>query len=152
MVTIVSSPTALLDLVGCDLGPGEWIPVPRNDIEHFAAATHHPSWSYSASEFTNEGPCDEGIAPGCFTLALLMPMWSQLLVIERAGPAVHFGFNRVRFLSPVPAGSRVRLGATVAAVEEVKGNGYQVTVAGTVECNRSDKPAVVAEMVYRYYS
>jgi len=55
-------------------------------------------------------------------------------------------------LSPVPAGSRVRLGATVAAVEEVKGNGYQVTVAGTVECNRSDKPAVVAEMVYRYYN
>ena len=152
MPTTVSTPKDLLDLVGHDLGFSEWLPVPQTDIDKFADATHDHQWIHTDVERAKNGPFGETIAHGYLTLSLLIPLWSELLVIDNLAMAVNYGLNKVRFPAPVPAGSKVRLGARVAAVEEVKGNGYQVTVSGTVECNRSDKPVVIAEMVYRYYA
>lgn len=152
MTTTIASPKELLDLAGSDLGVSDWLEVPQSDINTFAKATHDDQWIHTDVERAKSGPFGETIAHGYLTLSLLIPLWSQLLVITDLKMAVNYGLNKVRFPAPVPAGSRVRLAASVVSVEEVKGNGYQVTVAATVECSRSDKPVVVAEMVYRYYS
>ncbi len=152
MPTTVATPKGLLDLTGADLGVSEWLEVPQSDINTFAEATHDHQWIHTDVERAKTGPFGETIAHGYLTLALLIPLWSELLVITDLKMAVNYGLNKVRFPAPVPAGSRIRLAATVTSVEEVKGDGYQVTVAATVECSRSDKPVLIAEMVYRYYS
>lgn len=152
MPTTVATPKDLLDLTGADLGVSEWLEVPQSDINTFAEATHDHQWIHTDVERAKTGPFGETIAHGYLTLALLIPLWSELLVITDLKMAVNYGLNKVRFPAPVPAGSRIRLAATVTSVEEVKGDGYQVTVAATVECSRSDKPVLIAEMVYRYYS
>ncbi len=65
--------------------------------------------------------------------------------------AVNYGLNKVRFPAPVPAGSRVRLNATLAAAEEVNGNGIQASINSVMHLEGADKPACVAQMVHRYY-
>ncbi|AZG46806.1 MaoC family dehydratase [Gordonia insulae] len=151
MTTTISSPKDLLDLAGQDLGVSEWLEVPQRDIDTFAEATHDHQWIHTDVERAKTGPFGETIAHGYLTLSLLIPLWSEILEITELKMAVNYGLNKVRFPAPVPAGSSIRLAANVVSVEEVKGGGYQVTVAATVECNRSEKPVVIAEMVYRYY-
>lgn len=150
--TTIATAHELPALAGSDLGYSDWLAVPQSDIDLFAEATHDHQWIHVDPEKAKTGPFKETIAHGYLTLSLLIPLWSQLLEIKDLGMAINYGLNKVRFPAPVPAGAKVRLAATVAAVEEVTGGGYQVTVNGTVECNRSEKPAVVAEMVYRYYA
>lgn len=152
MTTTIDSPKDLLDLAGHDLGVSQWLEVPQSDINTFAEATHDHQWIHTDVERAKSGPFGETIAHGYLTLSLLIPLWSEILEIKELKMAVNYGLNKVRFPAPVPAGSSIRLAASVTSVEEVKGNGYQVTVAATVECNRSEKPVVIAEMVYRYYS
>lgn len=152
MTITIDSPKDLLDLAGRDLGVSQWLEVPQSDINTFAEATHDHQWIHTDVERAKSGPFGETIAHGYLTLSLLIPLWSEILEIKELGMAVNYGLNKVRFPAPVPAGSSIRLAAGVTSVEEVKGNGYQVTAAATVECNRSEKPVVIAEMVYRYYS
>jgi acyl dehydratase len=151
MTHTIDSPRDLLSLAGTDLGTSDWLEVPQSDIDMFAKATHDDQWIHTDPERAKTGPFGETIAHGYLTLSLLIPLWSEILEIQNLGMAINYGLNKVRFPAPVPAGSKVRLAAKVVAVEEVGPKGYQVTVAGTVECNRTEKPAAVAEMVYRYY-
>ncbi|QZY47056.1 MaoC family dehydratase [Mycolicibacterium austroafricanum] len=152
MTTTITTPHDLPSLAGSDLGHSDWLEIPQSDIDLFADATHDHQWIHVDPEKAKDGPFKETIAHGYLTLSLLIPLWSELLEIKELSMAINYGLNKVRFPAPVPAGAKVRLAATVAAVEEVSGGGYQVTVNGTVESNRSEKPAVVAEMVYRYYA
>ncbi len=152
MTTTISAPKNLLDLVGEQLGPGEWLAVPQADIDMFAKATHDEQWIHVDVERAKAGPFGGTIAHGYLTLALLVPLWSDLLVIENLGMGVNYGLNKVRFPAPVPANSRVRLAATITGVEEVAGNGVQILVEGTMECDQAAKPVCVAELVLRYYA
>ena len=151
MSTTVKTPKDLHDLVGQSLGTGEWLEVPQSDIDLFARATHDDQWIHIDVERAKSGPFGETIAHGFLTLSLLIPLWSRLLVIEDVGMAVNYGLNKVRFPAPVPAGSKIRLSATVLSVEDVAGGAVQLTAQGTVECDRASKPVCVAEMVHRYY-
>ena len=152
MTTTISAPKNLLDLVGEQLGPGEWLAVPQADIDMFAKATHDEQWIHVDVERAKAGPFGGTIAHGYLTLALLVPLWSDLLVIENLGMGVNYGLNKVRFPAPVPANSRVRLAATITGVEEVAGNGVQILVAATMECDQAAKPVCIAELVLRYYA
>ena len=151
VTTTVSRPADLTSLVGQQLGPGEWLDVPQSDIDLFAKATHDEQWIHCDVEKAKTGPFGQTIAHGYLTLSLLIPLWSQLLVIENRSMAVNYGLNKVRFPAPVPANSRVRLAATITEVEEIAGNGVQVVITCTVECDATPKPVCVAEMVHRYY-
>jgi len=115
----------------------------------FADATGDHQWIHVDPERARSGPFGQTIAHGYLTLALLIPLWTEILVIENIRVAVNYGLNRVRFPAPVPVGSAVRLRARVDAVEEVR-DGVQLTVDFTVEVRGADKPAVVAQAVYRY--
>jgi acyl dehydratase len=152
MTTTVATPKDLLGLIGTPLGTTAWLPVPQSDIDLFAKATHDEQWIHVDPERAKDGPFGGTIAHGYLTLSLLIPLWSQLLVIEKLGMAVNYGLNKVRFPAPVPAGSNLRVEATIVEVEEVAGNGVQVTIDATMFCDASAKPVCVAQMVHRYYA
>jgi acyl dehydratase len=152
MTTTVATPKDLHGLVGQPLGTTDWLPVPQSDIDLFARATHDEQWIHVDPERAKDGPFGGTIAHGYLTLSLLIPLWSRLLVIENLSMAVNYGLNKVRFPAPVPAGSNLRLEATVAAVEEVGENGVQVTIDATLHCDAAAKPVCVAQMVHRYYA
>jgi len=87
----------------------------------FADATDDHRWIHTDPERARTGPYRGPIAHGYLTLSLLIPLWSEILQIEGITMAVNYGLNRVRFPAPVPVGSKIRLGATLAEVKDVKG-------------------------------
>ncbi len=150
MTLTVKTPRDLLEMVGTDLGSSSWIEVTQNDIDLFAEATRDHQWIHTDVERAAHGPFGTTIAHGYLTLALVIPLWSELLVVEGVGMSVNYGLNKLRFPAPVPSGSRVRLSARIADVSDVTG-GVQVVVDMTMEIEAAEKPACVAQAVYRFY-
>jgi acyl dehydratase len=134
---------------GLELGPSAWREITQQRIDAFAAATDDPQWIHVDPVRAADGPFGTTIAHGYLTLALLVPFAYELLPVEDAALTVNYGLNRVRFPSPVPSGSRVRARFRVESAEPVTG-GTQVTMAATVEREGAEKPACVAELVFRF--
>ena len=150
MTTTIKEPKDLLELIGQELGTSDWLDIPQSDINLFAEATHDQQWIHVDVERAKTCPFKGPIAHGYLTLSLLIPLWSEILIIENLGMAVNYGLNKVRFPAPVPAGSRVRLTATLAAVQEVSG-GIQASIDAVMQLEGASKPACIAQMVHRYY-
>lgn len=140
----------LKKLAGSDLGSSEWTDVTQERIGTFADATDDHQWIHTDPERAKEGPFGAPIAHGYLTLSLFIPMFTELLDVEGVTTKVNYGLNKVRFPAPVPAGSRIRLAARLAGVEDVPG-GVQITVDGTVEIEGAAKPACVLQSVSRFY-
>ncbi|WP_062992067.1 MaoC family dehydratase [Nocardia anaemiae] len=151
MATTVDKPTDLLDLIGTELGTSDWLEIPQRDIDMFAEATHDQQWIHVDVERAKTGPFGGTIAHGYLTLSLLIPLWSQILVIENRGMAINYGLNKVRFPAPVPAGAKVRLTATLADATDLGDGAVQVTVDAIMEREGADKPVCIAQMVHRYF-
>ncbi|OAH16602.1 MaoC family dehydratase [Streptomyces jeddahensis] len=151
MSITVSGLDELKKLAGGDLGTSEWITVSQERINGFADATGDHQWIHTDPERAKEGPFGGPIAHGYLTLALFIPLFTELLEVEGVTTKVNYGLNKVRFPSPVPAGSRIRLVARLAEVEEI-GGGVQVTVDGTIEIEGGTKPACVLQSVSRFYA
>ena len=135
---------------GQDLGRSEWVEVTQEQVDRFADATGDHQWIHvDVERATKESPFGGPIAHGYLTLSLLIPMWEQVLTVTDAAVAVNYGLNKVRFPAPVPSGSKLRLTATLADVEEIKG-GYQLTVAAVIEREGGEKPVCIAEPVFRF--
>jgi acyl dehydratase len=149
--TVVQGLDEIEQLAGVGLGPSRWLEITQGRVNTFADATDDHQWIHVDPERAKTGPYGETIAHGYLTLALVIPLWTELLRIDGARVAVNYGLNRVRFPAPVPVGSRIRLLARVASVEQVAGGGVQLTAVFTVERDGGDKPAAVAEAIYRYY-
>ena len=141
----------LTGLVGTELGTSAWVEVTQEQVDLFADATGDHQWIHVDVERANrESPFGGPIAHGYLTLSLLIPMWSEVLVVSDATMGVNYGLNKVRFPSPVPVGSKLRLTATLTDVEEVAG-GLQVTAAAVIEAEGGSKPVCIAEPVFRFY-
>lgn len=151
MSVTVKSPAELLDMVGADLGISSWIEVSQAAVDGFAEATGDHQWIHVDVERAKAGPFGGTIAHGYLTLSMLIPMWSELLVVEVTSMAVNYGLDRVRFPAPVPVGSRIRTSGTLSSAEEVSG-GVQVKAQLTVECDAQEKPVCVAEAIFRFYA
>lgn len=134
--------------IGQVTGVGEWHTVSQEAIDQFAAATHDHQWIHVDPERAAAGPFGTTIAHGFMTLALIAGISPPMDV-----PGVKFGLNygldRVRFITPVPSGSRVRVSTVLAEVTEV-GGGVQIKSTVTVELEGSEKPACVAETLVRF--
>ena len=141
----------LQTLVGENLGYSEWFDVTQERINTFADATDDHQWIHVDPERAKDGPFGAPIAHGFLTLALFIPLWVDLLDVQGATTKVNYGLDKVRFVSPVPAGSRIRLTATVAEVSEA-GGGIQMVVDATIEIEGGTKPAVVARSLQRFYA
>ncbi len=141
----------LKKLAGGDLGTSEWIEVTQERINTFADATGDHQWIHVDPEKAAEGPFGAPIAHGYLTLSLFIPLFTELLDVQGVTTKVNYGLNKVRFPSPVKVGSKIRLVARLADVEDVPG-GVQVTVDGTIEVEGAPKPAAVLQSLSRFYA
>ncbi|MFD9404383.1 MaoC family dehydratase [Streptomyces sp. NPDC060011] len=137
-------------LAGRDLGTSDWIEVTQERIDTFADATGDHQWIHVDPERAKAGPFGAPIAHGHLTLSLFIPLFTSLLDVEGVTTKVNYGLNKVRFPAPVKAGSRIRLAARLASVEDVPG-GVQIAVDGTVETDGGGKPAAVLQSLSRFY-
>ena len=144
MTTTFASPEALLEAVGTDLGASDWIVVDQARIDRFADATGDPQWIHVDPERAAAGPFGGTIAHGYLSLSLLAPLMFDLLHVDACALVVNAGSDRVRFITPVRAGSRVRVHATLAGAERIA-TGVRARTAVTLEIEGADKPALVAE-------
>jgi len=146
--------TTLADLPsfkGQPLGVSDWFEITQERVNTFADATDDHQWIHVDVERANaESPFGGPIGHGFLTLSLFVPMWKQILVVTDSTMGVNYGLNRVRFPSPVPVGSLIRLEATLVDVEEVKG-GVQLVVDGVMARRGGDKPVCVLQSVTRVY-
>ncbi|THV36484.1 MaoC family dehydratase [Glycomyces buryatensis] len=138
-------------LAGTDLGRTGWRSIDQERVNLFADAADDHQWIHTDPVRAAEGPFGQAIAHGYLTLALVIPMFGELLEIGGVTTSVNYGLNRVRFPAPVRVGDKIRLHAVVVEAEEVKG-GAQLTLDFTVELENGAKPACAAQAVYRYYT
>lgn len=141
---------SIADHVGEHLGYSAWHVVTQEQVNKFADATGDHQWIHIDVERAKAGPFGGPIAHGYLTLALAPILLAQVLQVEGVKMGVNYGTNKVRFPSPVPVGSNLRLGAKLGSVEDVPG-GKQVTVEATFEVEGATKPSCVAELVFRYF-
>ena len=151
MPRAVETPQSLRDLAGREIVT-EWFAVTQDDIQRFAEVTGDRQWIHLDRERAQrESPYGTTVAHGFLTLSLLSRFMAQAIQI-RSGVrmAINYGFNRVRFPSPVCAGARVRAQFTLRSVKEVTG-AVEAFFDVKVEAEGSDKPCCVAEWLIRYY-
>jgi acyl dehydratase len=139
-------------LTGRDLGHSSWIEITQERVDTFAEATGDHQWIHVDAERARTGPFGTTIAHGYLTLSLVIPLFGELLTIDGIRMGINYGLEKVRFPSPVRVGSKIRLAARVADVQDVPGNGVQMTLDFTVEIDGAGKPACVARAVYRQYA
>ncbi|UTT69957.1 MaoC family dehydratase [Arthrobacter sp. DNA4] len=150
MPNLVVDFDTLLTLSGKDLGTTDYRQITQEQINLFADATDDHQWIHTDPERAKDGPFGAPIAHGFLTLSLIIPFWGELFDVEGVTTKVNYGLDKVRFTSPVTAGSKVRMQATIAEVTEVKG-GAQIKVNATIEIEGQERPAVVAEFLARFY-
>ena len=151
MVTKIDGISGLEKSVGEHLGYSEWHEITQEQVNLFADATGDHQWIHVDVERAKSGPFGAPIAHGYLTLSLAPMLLSEILVVSGVTMGVNYGLNKLRFPSPVPVGSKLRAGATLAGVEQVSG-GVQVTLSVTFEIEGGAKPVCVAEILFRYYS
>jgi len=150
MATTVHGIEKFHDLVGQHLGYSQWHEITQDQVNLFADATGDHQWIHVDPERAKGGPFGGPIAHGYLTLSLAPVLLGEVLVVEGMSLGVNYGCNKVRFPSPVPVGSKLRLGAGVASAEDVTG-GVQAVLDLTLETEGSTKPNCVAQVVYRYF-
>ena len=137
------------ELVGQEL-VSPWLAIEQERIDEFARATDDPQWIHTDPERATAGPFGTTIAHGFLTLSLVVPLFNQALPpLEGYGMTLNYGLNRVRFTSPVPSGSRIRGRFRIEDLEDVA-LGKQARVAVTIELEGQEKPACVAEALFRF--
>ncbi len=142
---------ALIARIGEEIGVGDWFQITQDRVDAFADATLDHQWIHQAGPRADAGPFGGPIAHGYLTLSLLPHLMQSLPpLVENRRLAVNYGLDRVRFISPVPVGSRVRARAVLAGVEPVEG-GVQAKIAVTVELEGSARPAAAVQTLTRLY-
>ena len=150
--TTIATPAELLDHVGAQLGPTEWVQINQERINQFADATGDHQWIHVDVERANrESPFGAPIAHGYLTLSLANLFLPDLMTVEHISMGVNVGLDKVRFPNPVRVGNRLRgRGEIISAVQI--GEGFQVVVRVTIEIDGQPKPACVADTVSRFFS
>ena len=150
-MTTFASPSDLAGSVGSHLGYSQWLEITQERVNDFAEATDDHQWIHVDPERAKAGPFGTTIAHGYLTLSLAVRFVEEIFTVENVSMGLNYGTNKVRFISPVPVGARLRAGGTLAFVEEVPG-GYQATLELTFQVEGAEKPACVAQVLYRLYS
>jgi acyl dehydratase len=130
-----------------ELGTSEWVTIDQRSIDLFAEATGDHQWIHVDPERAPDGPFGRTIAHGYLSLSLIPALLGQVLSVSDAVMGVNYGIEKVRFTSPVPSGSDVRLHATLQSAER-RGNGVLFRLGVTIEIRDQEKPALVGEVLY----
>ncbi len=148
MTTVLSHET-LPGLVGATLGPGAWMEVTQERINQFAEASGDHQWIHVDVERAAAGPFGKTIAHGLLTLSMISALNQGMLTFTGYKMGVNYGYDKIRFPSPVPVGSRLRVLGKILSYEPV-GTTMQTVIEWTVEREGSDKPACLAQMIFRH--
>jgi acyl dehydratase len=151
VTTTIHGLSGLKERVGDHLGYSDWHQITQDQVNRFADATGDHQWIHVDVGRAKQGPFGGPIAHGYLTLSLAPALLPEIYQVEDVTMAVNYGLNKLRFPSPVPVGSKVRAGATLAGVDEIPG-GAQVTMDVTFEVEGQEKPACVAQVLFRYYT
>jgi acyl dehydratase len=144
----------LQDLAACvgqEVAVSDWIAVTQAQVNQFAEATGDHQWIHVDVERANAGPFGGPIAHGFLTLSMLPRFFESALEVVESRMGVNYGLNRVRFMSPVRVGSRLRGRMKLLSSEPIADDGVQMVWETTVELEGAPKPACVAESVVRRY-
>ena len=152
MATTIDGIEGLKAAVGDHLGYSDWHEITQDRINAFAEATGDHQWIHVDPERAKAGPFGRTIGHGYLTLSLAPWLMSEVLQVTGMAMGLNYGLNKLRFPNPVPVGSKLRMGAQVARVDDVGGGGVQATIDLTFELEGETKPACVAQAVYRYYA
>ncbi len=150
---VLESPDSLKELLGQEIAVTDWFHISQERIQQFADATLDHQWIHVDVERAKlESPFKAPIAHGFLTLSLLPHFMHEALEIKQGVRlGVNYGLNRVRFVSPVRAGSNIRARIVLQSLKDVPPDGVEGVFNATVELENSDKPCCVAEWVVRYY-
>ena len=140
----------LAALVGQEVAVSDWITVTQEQVNLFAQATGDHQWIHIDVERAKDGPFGGTIAHGYLTLSLASFFLPQIARYEGFAMAINYGVDKVRFVAPVLVGKRIRAGAEMMEVTDVKGGGIQTKVLITIEIEGSEKPACVIESISRW--
>lgn len=150
MTLIVEKPADLLGMVGTVVGPTGWIAVEQGRVDTFAECTGDHQWIHVDVERAKAGPFGGTIAHGYLTMSMINLFLPDLIEVRGFAHAVNVGLDRMRFLAPVVVGSRIRAVCEIISAEEIKG-AIQAVVRVTIEIEGSEKPALVADTISRYF-
>ena len=148
---VVTDIAGLGDLAGTELGQTEWGEMTQAQVDAFADVTDDHNFIHVDPARAAQTPFGGTIAHGFLSLSLLAPVTQQLLEVTDANLKINYGLDRVRFPAPMPVGKRFRTSAKIAEVTPLEG-GAQVKVVASVEVEGSEKPALVAELLLRFYA
>jgi acyl dehydratase len=149
-VRVITSIDEAIEAVGQELGVSQWVSVDQERINAFADTTGDHQWIHVDVERAgSESPYGTTIAHGFLTLSLIPALSKDNYRVDNAKMGINYGLNKVRFLAPVPAGSRVRVRSDLLDAKKVNDSTVDLTVRQTVELDGSDKPAAVAEVIAR---
>src|SRR4051794_32160543 len=138
--------------VGTEVGVSDWIEVTQERINQFARATGDDQWIHiDVARAERESPTGTTIAHGLLTLGFAPIFVRSVMGLEGVTNTLNYGANRIRFLTPVPTGSRLRGRITIAAAEDMPRNGLRVTYGVTVEIENCERPACLAELMAVHY-
>ena len=141
----------LASMVGQEIVVSDWITITQEMVNQFAQATGDHQWIHVDVERARAGPFGAPIAHGFLTLSLLPRFFESSMEVVEARMGVNYGLNKVRFMAPVPVGSRLRARIRLLACEPIDNGGYQMTSAVQIEREGSERPVCVAESIARRY-
>ena len=134
--------------IGQEVGISPWETISQAQINAFADATSDHQWIHIDPEkAATDSPFKTTIAHGFLTLSLAPKLMSDLYKITSVKMGINYGANKVRFTTPVPSGSRIRMRMTLKEVEDQAPNGVRATAECIFELEGSEKPACVAELI-----
>ena len=148
---VINGAAELKSLIGEHLGYSPYMDITQERVNQFAEATGDYQWIHVDVERAKAGPFGAPIAHGYLTLSLGPVLYPQVVRVDGFSMGVNYGANKVRFPSPVPVGSRLRLGVTLLEVKDVAG-GAEITLEFTFEVEGATKPSCVAEIIFRLFA
>lgn len=137
--------------VGQEVAVSDWVDITQAQVNQFAEATGDHQWIHVDVERAKAGPFGAPIAHGFLTLSMLPRFFESSVEVREVRMGVNYGLNRVRFMSPVRVGSRLRGRIRLLSAEPIDNGGLQTTWENTIELEGTTKPACVAESVVRQY-
>ena len=147
LITSIDDATGL---VGSELGVSDWLEIDQKRVNNFADVTGDHQWIHSDVERAKaESPYGAPIAHGFLTLSLIPALSKDNFRVQNAQLVINYGLNKVRFLSAVPVGSRIRVRSELADAVAKDPTTVDLTVRHTIEIDGVEKPAAVAEMIAR---
>ena len=146
----ISGIDELRELIGEPIGPSDWVEVTQADIDKFAEISRDDQWIHvDVERAKRESPFGTTVAHGNLTLSLIDGFRGRLIDQQGIKLGINYGWNRVRFPAPVPAGAKVRATAEILTLEELGDGWHQVVTRFTLEREGGEKPVCVAESVGR---